>query len=84
MGVSYTWDEGEQGAKTADAPKVFIRTVGDEVKVSSGSVTRGRSELLADFERDCSRRDGRVIERLHDICAAVCRIVRPIICICAH
>ncbi|KAI0779210.1 WD40 repeat-like protein [Irpex lacteus] len=32
VGVSYTWDEGEQGAKTAEAPKVFIRTVGDEVK----------------------------------------------------
>lgn len=34
VGVSYTWEEGEEGAKTAERPAVYIRTVGDEVKVS--------------------------------------------------
>ncbi|KAI0078612.1 WD40 repeat-like protein [Panus rudis PR-1116 ss-1] len=34
-GVCYTWDEGEEGAKTAERPSVFIRKVGDEVKVRS-------------------------------------------------
>ena len=33
IGVSYTWDEGEKGAKTAEPPKVYVKTVGDEVKV---------------------------------------------------
>ncbi|KAH9937962.1 WD40 repeat-like protein [Amylocystis lapponica] len=32
VGVSYTWEEGEEGAKTAERPGVFIRTTGDEVK----------------------------------------------------
>ncbi|KAJ8503101.1 hypothetical protein ONZ45_g11153 [Pleurotus djamor] len=32
VGVSYTWDEGEDGAKTAERPAVWIRKVGDEVK----------------------------------------------------
>ncbi|GJE85362.1 WD40 repeat-like protein [Phanerochaete sordida] len=32
VGVSYTWDETEEGAKTAGTPSVFIRHVGDEVK----------------------------------------------------
>ncbi|KAF8156102.1 WD40-repeat-containing domain protein [Crassisporium funariophilum] len=36
MGVSYTWDEGEQGLKSGDAvpPWIGVRKVGDEVKVS--------------------------------------------------
>ena len=34
VGSSYTWDEGEEGAKTADRPKVFVRVCGDEVKVT--------------------------------------------------
>ena len=34
IGVSYTWDEGEEGAKTAERPKVVVRNVGDEAKVS--------------------------------------------------
>ncbi|KAJ3555599.1 hypothetical protein NM688_g2484 [Phlebia brevispora] len=34
IGVSYTWDEGEEGAKTAERPAVFIRSTGDEVKTS--------------------------------------------------
>ena len=33
VGVSYTWEEGEEGAKTAERPSVYVRTVGDEVKV---------------------------------------------------
>jgi len=32
VGVSYTWDEGEEGAKTTERPSVFVRTTGDEVK----------------------------------------------------
>ncbi|KAI0667190.1 WD40 repeat-like protein [Trametes maxima] len=32
VGVSYTWEEGEEGAKTAELPSVFVRNVGDEVK----------------------------------------------------
>lgn len=33
MGVSYTWDDGEEGAKTADRPAIFVRKCGDELKV---------------------------------------------------
>ncbi|OCH94014.1 WD40 repeat-like protein [Obba rivulosa] len=32
VGVSYTWEEGEEGAKTARSPSVYVRTIGDEVK----------------------------------------------------
>ncbi|KAH8103147.1 WD40 repeat-like protein [Cristinia sonorae] len=32
VGVSYNWDDGDAGNKTAERPSVFIRTVGDEVK----------------------------------------------------
>lgn len=32
VGVSYTWEEGEEGAKTAQRPSVFVRTTGDECK----------------------------------------------------
>ncbi|CCM05854.1 uncharacterized protein FIBRA_08090 [Fibroporia radiculosa] len=32
VGVSYTWEDGDEGAKTAERPSVYIRTVGDEVK----------------------------------------------------
>ena len=35
VGVSYNWDEGEEGSRTANRPSVYIRTVGDEVKVGS-------------------------------------------------
>jgi len=34
VGVSYNWDEGEPGEKTAPRPSVFVRNVGDEVKVN--------------------------------------------------
>ena len=33
VGVSYNWDEGTDGAKGAPMPSVYIRGVGDEVKV---------------------------------------------------
>ena len=33
VGVSYNWDEGEEGAKTAERPAVYVRNAGDEVKV---------------------------------------------------
>ncbi|THH00443.1 hypothetical protein EW026_g2087 [Hermanssonia centrifuga] len=32
VAVSYTWEEGEEGAKTAQAPKIYIRSTGEEVK----------------------------------------------------
>ncbi|KIM84438.1 hypothetical protein PILCRDRAFT_6108 [Piloderma croceum F 1598] len=32
VGVSYTWDDGEEGLKNAERPAVFVRKVGDEVK----------------------------------------------------
>ena len=33
IGASYTWDAGEEGARTADRPSLFVRELGDEVKV---------------------------------------------------
>jgi len=38
VGVSYTWDEGEEGAKNAERPAVWVRRTGDEVKVSKCAV----------------------------------------------
>ncbi|KAJ7597621.1 WD40 repeat-like protein [Mycena floridula] len=32
VATSYTWDQGEAGLKTATAPAIAIRTLGDEVK----------------------------------------------------
>jgi cell cycle arrest protein BUB3 len=32
VGVSYTWDDGEEGAKNAERPAIFIRKCGDEMK----------------------------------------------------
>ncbi|PCH35043.1 WD40 repeat-like protein [Wolfiporia cocos MD-104 SS10] len=32
VGVSYTWEEGEEGAKKAERPTVYIKNVGEEVK----------------------------------------------------
>ena len=37
-GVSYTWDDGEEGAKNAERPAVWVRRTGDEVKVSKLSM----------------------------------------------
>ena len=33
MGASYTWDEGEEGARTTERPALFVREPGEEVKV---------------------------------------------------
>ena len=33
IGASYTWDAGEEGARTAERPSLFVRELGDEVKV---------------------------------------------------
>ena len=48
VGVSYTWEEGEEGAKTAERPAVFIKNVGEEVKVrirfSSGYSSRAMKD----------------------------------------
>ena len=38
VAVSYTWDEGEEGYKNAERPAVFVRKVGDEIKVCFLSV----------------------------------------------
>ncbi|KZV76557.1 WD40 repeat-like protein [Peniophora sp. CONT] len=32
VGVSYTWDNGEEGARTAEKPSIHVRSLGDEVK----------------------------------------------------
>ncbi|KAI0314215.1 WD40 repeat-like protein [Amylostereum chailletii] len=32
IGLSYTWDNGEAGAKTAERPGIVIKTLGEEVK----------------------------------------------------
>jgi cell cycle arrest protein BUB3 len=37
VGVSYTWDAGEEGARTAERPALFVRELGEEVKVCSFS-----------------------------------------------
>jgi len=37
VGVGYTWDDGEEGAKTAERPAVWIRKTGDEVKPRQAS-----------------------------------------------
>ncbi|KAG5637735.1 hypothetical protein H0H81_003373 [Sphagnurus paluster] len=35
VAVSYTWDEGEAGLKTAERPMVLVKKLGDEIKWSS-------------------------------------------------
>ena len=35
IGASYTWDEGEEGARTTEPPALFVREPGEEVKVSA-------------------------------------------------
>ena len=61
VGVSYTWEEGEEGAKTAERPAIFVKNVGDEVKVCRIAMRYVRS-LTIDLCR--SRKDGRAV-RLH-------------------
>ena len=38
VGVSYTWDDGEEGVKNAERPVVWVHRTGDEVKVSEPPV----------------------------------------------
>ena len=38
VGVSYTGEEGEEGAKTAPRPAVMVKSVGEEVKVRARRV----------------------------------------------
>jgi cell cycle arrest protein BUB3 len=33
VAVSYTWDNGEEGAKTGERPAVFVKNVAEGVKV---------------------------------------------------
>ena len=33
IALSYTWDDGEAGLKTAERPMISVRKLGDEVKV---------------------------------------------------
>lgn len=57
VGVSYTWEEGEVGAKTAERPAVWIKNVGEEVKVRCVYAVGG----MEDADRILglySRRDG--------------------------
>jgi cell cycle arrest protein BUB3 len=46
VGVSYTWEDGEAGAKSAPTPSIWVRTLGDEVKVSERDVSRPRNITL--------------------------------------
>ena len=52
IGAGYTWDAGEEGARTAERPSLFVRELGEEVKVrpqlwSAGSVrAQGLNTLL--------------------------------------
>lgn len=55
VGVSYTWEEGEEGAKTAERPSVYIRTTGDEVKVSVRSVKYNKHLTLLGIAKGLDR-----------------------------
>ncbi|KAI0035473.1 WD40 repeat-like protein [Vararia minispora EC-137] len=37
VGVSYTWDNGEEGAQSAPRPTIHIRSLGDEIKPKNWS-----------------------------------------------
>ena len=58
VGVSYTWDEGEEGTKSAERPAVYVKKVGDEVKVSF-SFALVESYRLLMLLLSHSRKDGR-------------------------
>ena len=69
IGASYTWDAGEEGARTAERPSLFVRELGEEVKVR----LLGRQVAVC-VERTffvffCSRKDGVLAERVG------CRVV---------
>lgn len=56
IAVSYTWDEGETGMKTAERPMIAVRRLGDEVKV--GGFAPFLVDLSADVSLIYSQRDG--------------------------
>jgi hypothetical protein len=62
VGASYTWDAGEEGACTAERPALFVRELGEEVKVRPfgwlGAVSCAGSKILF----SCSQRDGVLAE----------------------
>ncbi len=74
VGVSYTWEEGEEGAKTAERPAVFIKNVGEEVKVRILSWYASRVVMGADRHYFCahSRRDGR--DRVVGVVCCACSV----------
>ncbi|EIN08222.1 WD40 repeat-like protein [Punctularia strigosozonata HHB-11173 SS5] len=45
VATSYGWEAGEEGAKTAERPSLFIRTLGDEVKVRIWKLAMNRPRL---------------------------------------
>ena len=56
IAVSYTWDEGETGMKTAERPMIAVRKLGDEVKV--GGFYCFLMDIRADVSLVYSQRDG--------------------------
>ncbi|KAH8994267.1 hypothetical protein EDB92DRAFT_2113476 [Lactarius akahatsu] len=65
VGASYTWDEGEEGARSAERPALFVREPGEEVKpkdgvpdgtVASTSVSTDLPALLMDSLLSCTSR----------------------------
>ena len=60
VGASYTWDAGEEGARTAERPSLFVRELGEEVKVSPNlNVCLSASWAGSDTNFfPCSQRDG--------------------------
>ncbi len=71
IGAGYTWDAGEEGARTAERPSLFVRELGEEVKVRLllwPAGCRARSGLEhSSFLFPCSRRDG-VLDESDDCC----------------
>lgn len=57
MGVSYTWDEGDAGLKTAERPKILVRVCGDEVKVGVFYYFLLRLGVCADVDSFLAERD---------------------------
>ncbi|KAG5645741.1 hypothetical protein DXG03_005437 [Asterophora parasitica] len=51
VAISYTWDEGEAGLKTAERPTVLVKKLGDEIKVlNAWSSKAGLVTARAGFE----------------------------------
>lgn len=75
VGASYTWDEGEDGARKAERPSVFIRKLGDEVKVS---VAVSRCSITLTFCH--SQKDGRVTSSLLSGICFVMPVINLMMC----